>query len=79
MASPGDLKWFKKITMGSTILMGRKTGLPARTFTGKTKLGTKQDLPAEDGMQVFDLSMKSGQLFRPKRLYSSLGVGRFIH
>ena len=50
----GDLKWFKKITMGHTILMGRKTwdslpnALPGRENWVLSRKGTH-----EEGMKVF--------------------------
>ncbi|MEK9772739.1 MAG: dihydrofolate reductase [Opitutae bacterium] len=51
---PGDLKWFKKITMGSTILMGRKTwdSLPG-PLPGRQNWVLSRTAQAENGMQVF--------------------------
>ena len=50
----GDLKWFKKITMGHTILMGRKTwdslpnALPGRENWVLSRTATQQE-----GMKLF--------------------------
>ena len=49
-----DLKWFKKITMGHTILMGRKTwdSLP-NALPGRKNWVLSRNAQSVDGMQVF--------------------------
>ena len=51
---PGDLKWFKKITLGHTILMGRKTwnSLPG-PLPGRKNWVLSRSANAQEGMQVF--------------------------
>ena len=50
----GDLKWFKKITMGHTLLMGRKTwdSLP-NALPGRENWVLSRNAQPEDGMRVF--------------------------
>ena len=50
-----DLKWFKKITMGHVVLMGRKTwdSLPF-PLPGRKNWVISRSLEKKEGMQVFD-------------------------
>ena len=49
-----DLKWFKKITMGHTVLMGRKTweSLPF-PLPGRKNWVLTKSLPPSEGMETF--------------------------
>lgn len=51
---PGDLKWFKKITLGHTILMGRKTwdSLP-NALPGRQNWVLSRSAKTQVGMSVF--------------------------
>jgi len=51
---PGDLKWFKKITLGHIVLMGRKTweSLP-RALPERQNWVLSRTAKNEEGMQVF--------------------------
>jgi dihydrofolate reductase len=51
---PGDLKWFKKITLGHIVLMGRKTweSLPG-ALPGRQNWVLSRTAKNEEGMQVF--------------------------
>ena len=50
----GDLQWFKKITMGHVLLMGRKTwqSLP-KALPGRENWVLSRTMNPEQGMQVF--------------------------
>ncbi|MBP52868.1 MAG: dihydrofolate reductase [Opitutae bacterium] len=52
---PGDLKWFKKITMGHPVLMGRKTwdSLPG-CLPGRKNLVLSRKMNQVDGMEVLN-------------------------
>ncbi|MDA9110321.1 dihydrofolate reductase [bacterium] len=51
---PGDLKWFKKITLGHTLVMGRKTweSLPG-ALPGRQNWVLSRTASQEDGMRIF--------------------------
>jgi len=51
---PGDLKWFKKITLGHTLVMGRKTweSLPG-SLPGRQNWVLSRTASQEDGMRIF--------------------------
>ena len=51
---PGDLKWFRKITMGQIILMGRKTweSLPG-ALAGRQNWVLSNNLPGNQDIRVF--------------------------
>ena len=50
----GDLKWFKQITMGHVLLMGRKTweSLP-KALPGRENWVLSRTMSPEEGMKVF--------------------------
>ena len=50
----GDLQWFKKITMGHVLLMGRKTweSLP-KALPGRENWVLSRTMSPEEGMKVF--------------------------
>ena len=51
---PEDLKWFKKITMGGTVIMGRKTwqSLPF-PLPGRKNWVISRRMEEKEGMRVF--------------------------
>ena len=51
----GDLKWFKKITMGHTLIMGRKTwdSLPG-ALPGRENWVLSRSMQTTSGVRVFD-------------------------
>lgn len=73
---PGDLKWFKKITMGSTILMGRKTwdSLPG-PLPGRQNWVLSRTAQAENGMQVFRSLQEIGSHLSPDQNLFIIGGG----
>jgi dihydrofolate reductase len=73
---PGDLKWFKKITMGSTILMGRKTwdSLPG-PLPGRQNWVLSRTSQAEDGMQVFRSLDEVRATLSPEKTLFIIGGG----
>ena len=60
-----DLKWFKKITMGHVVLMGRKTwdSLPF-PLPGRKNWVISRSLEKKEGMQVFR-SIEKAEESRP--------------
>jgi len=73
---PGDLKWFKKITLGHTILMGRKTwdSLPGALPDRKNWVLSRHASP-EDGMSVFRSMAEVKQALDPSQNLFVIGGG----
>jgi len=73
---PGDLKWFKKITLGHTILMGRKTwdSLPGALPGRKNWVLSRHACP-EDGMSVFRSMAEVKQALDPSQNLFVIGGG----
>lgn len=73
---PGDLKWFKKITLGHTILMGRKTwdSLPG-ALPGRKNWVLSRQVSPEDGMSVFRSMAEVNQALDPSQDLFVIGGG----
>jgi dihydrofolate reductase len=73
---PGDLKWFKKITLGHTILMGRKTwdSLPG-ALPGRKNWVLSRHASPEDGMSVFRSMAEVKQALDPSQNLFVIGGG----
>ncbi len=73
---PGDLKWFKQITMGHTILMGRKTweSLPG-ALPGRQNWVLSRNASPEHGMRVFRTLDEIGSLLLPDQTLFIIGGG----
>jgi len=73
---PGDLKWFKKITLGHTILMGRKTwdSLPG-ALPGRKNWVLSRHASPEDGMSVFRSMAEVKQALDPYQNLFVIGGG----
>ena len=75
---PGELKWFKKITMGHVIVMGRKTweSLPGSLPGRENWILSRSNFNAENA-QVFN-SFEDIEKKGEKRPFLLLGVEKFI-
>ena len=73
---PGDLKWFKKITLGHIVLMGRKTweSLP-HALPGRQNWVLSRTAKNEEGMQVFHNLDEVGAQIEPKDTLFIIGGG----
>ena len=73
---PGDLKWFKKITMGHTIVMGRKTweSLPG-ALPGRQNWVLSRNARPEHGMQVYRTLDEIGSAHLPNQTLFIIGGG----
>lgn len=73
---PGDLKWFKKITLGHTILMGRKTwdSLPG-ALPGRKNWVLSRHASPEGGMSVFRSMAEVKQALDPSQDLFVIGGG----
>jgi len=73
---PGDLRWFKKITLGHIVLMGRKTweSLP-RALPGRQNWVLSRTAKNEEGMQVFRSLDEVGAQIEPNDTLFIIGGG----
>ena len=71
-----DLKWFKKITMGHVVLMGRKTwdSLPF-PLPGRKNWVVSRSLEKKEGMQVFRSIKKAEENLQPEEQIFVIGGG----
>ena len=71
-----DLKWFKKITMGHVVLMGRKTwdSLPF-PLPGRKNWVISRSLEKKEGMQVFRSIEKAEENLQPEEQIFVIGGG----
>lgn len=71
-----DLKWFKKITMGHVVLMGRKTwdSLPF-PLPGRKNWVISRSLEKKEGMQVFGSIEEAEKNLRPEEQIFVIGGG----
>ena len=71
-----DLKWFKKITMGHVVLMGRKTwdSLPF-ALPGRKNWVISRSLEKKEGMQVFGSIEEAEENLQPKEQIFVIGGG----
>jgi len=63
---PADLKRFKELTTGHTILMGRKTfdSLPRGPLPNRRNIVVSRSLPAREGVEVYptiEEALKAGE------------------
>ena len=73
---PGDLKWFKKITMGHTVLMGRKTweSLPF-ALPGRRNWVLSRTAEPQKGMEVLRSSDEIADKLQPDEQIFIIGGG----
>jgi dihydrofolate reductase len=71
-----DLKWFKKITLGHTILMGRKTweSLPG-ALPGRQNWVLSRTANPQDGMSIFRSMEEVEQALEPTHTLFIIGGG----
>jgi len=71
-----DLKWFKKITLGHTILMGRKTweSLPG-ALPGRQNWVLSRTANPQDGMSIFRSMEEVEQALEPTQTLFIIGGG----
>ena len=71
-----DLKWFKKITMGHVVLMGRKTwdSLPF-PLPGRKNWVISRSLEKKEGMQVFGSIEEAEENLDPEEQIFVIGGG----
>ena len=71
-----DLKWFKKITLGHTVLMGRKTweSLP-RALPGRQNWVLSRTAEPQEGMSVFRSMDEVKQALTPTQTFFIIGGG----
>ena len=71
-----DLKWFKKITMGHVVLMGRKTwdSLPF-PLPGRKNWVISRSLEKKEGMQVFGSIEEAEKNLHPEEQIFVIGGG----
>ncbi len=77
---PGELKWFKKITMGHIILMGRKTwdSLPG-ILPGRDNWVLSSGLEEKSGIKVFNSFEKAVQTAEDRTLFIIGGGQIYAH
>lgn len=73
---PGDLKWFKKITLGHTLLMGRKTweSLP-NALPGRQNWVLSTNAKSKEGMRVFRSLEEIKEQLMPDQTLFIIGGG----
>jgi len=71
-----DLKWFKKITLGHTVLMGRKTweSLP-RALPGRQNWVLSRTAEPQEGMSIFRSMDEVKQALTPTQTFFIIGGG----
>ena len=75
----GDLQWFKKITMGHVLLMGRKTwqSLP-KALPGRENWVLSRTMSPEEGMKVFRSVEEAKEELDGRTLFSE-NLIEFVH